>query len=491
MKERLNIYIPLFIILNLIFLGFPQHLIAQDNQIDNKLITAARSKANGMGHNPITLYTDENGHVVFTEGNMLTIRNGKSGIAEGDMVVNVGQRDSNVAGTILKKGEYGVVVKNGKFEKASDRIGEIRRSSYLWLIVLVGIGSMVFFVIAKRKKRNITSDNSRIQPQAISSSEKLENKPPQQNNPFSEKILNFLDENPLSIGIFDEFKKGQEDFSNWGDGVLTGSKEWVVNKLCNKLSEIGVSNPPSIRRTQNYQWQTSNLEGFTARIEASLPNMLAGFYIGRIGENLYGLFGCNINHNENEIESTSKPIHIEKPILNGLCACDSCGKDLNKGQGVLNNRNSQLYCEDCWIRMKNNDLKGEELFLGENWEEGVQRTNKLWADDTSITENITSNKNITDEIKKESSSVSKSLIVGMPLAEIIEILGPPSGSIGGTDVIRNTLKAGATIHSSTTAMNMMTQKTFMEWNRPEGRYRLVIENGLLARVYSAPENKST
>jgi hypothetical protein len=98
----------------------------------------------------------------------------------------------------------------------------------------------------------------------------------------------------------DEFKKGREDFSNWGDGVLTGSKEWVVNKLCNKLSEIGVSNPPSIRRTQNYQWQTSNLEGFTARIEASLPNMLAGYYIGRIGDNLYGLFGCNFNKNETE-----------------------------------------------------------------------------------------------------------------------------------------------------------------------------------------------
>jgi len=32
----------------------------------------------------------------------------------------VGHRDANVAGTVLKKGEYGIV-KNGKFEKASEQ----------------------------------------------------------------------------------------------------------------------------------------------------------------------------------------------------------------------------------------------------------------------------------------------------------------------------------------------------------------------------------
>ena len=164
-------------------------------------------------------------------------------------------------------------------------------------------GILMFFIFDPLMKAFSGGKDDRDKSKSESSSEihqAAEKQPTQQNKPFSEKILNFLDENPLSIGTLDEFKKGREDFSKWGDGVLTGSKEWVVNKLCNKLSEIGASNPPSIRRSQNYEWQTSNLEGFTARIEASIPNMLAGYYIGRIADNLYGLFGCNFNNNETE-----------------------------------------------------------------------------------------------------------------------------------------------------------------------------------------------
>jgi tetratricopeptide (TPR) repeat protein len=200
-------------------------------------------------------------------------------------------------------------------------------------------------------------------------------------NPSNQKLESFLNNTPLSIGSLDEFKKGQADFSNWGSGLITGSMNFIIDKIGNKLSEIKAA-PTSLdiqKTSSNYDWQISNLKDFTVRIQASIPGMLAGFYIGRIGENLYGLFGCNINHNENEIKSTSEPPPNETPILKGLCACDSCGKDLNKGQGVLNNRNSQLYCEDCWIRIKSNDPKGEELFLGEIWIAGVERTNRLWV----------------------------------------------------------------------------------------------------------------
>lgn len=28
-------------------------------------------------------------------------------------------------------------------------------------------------------------------------------------------------------------------------------------------------------------------------------------------------------------------------LLNGICACDLCGNDLNKGEGVLNDRNTK------------------------------------------------------------------------------------------------------------------------------------------------------
>ena len=162
------------------------------------------------------------------------------------------------------------------------------------LMVFIFDPLMKAFSNRKNKKDNCKSDST------CETHQGSERQPTQHNNPFSEKILYFLDVNPLSIGTLDEFKKGREDFAEWGDGVLTGSKEWVVNKLCNKLSEIGASNPPSIRRSKNYGWQTSNLEGFTARIEASIPKMLAGYYIGRLGDNMYGLFGCNFNDNETQ-----------------------------------------------------------------------------------------------------------------------------------------------------------------------------------------------
>lgn len=123
-------------------------------------------------------------------------------------------------------------------------------------------------------------------------------------NPFSEKVFNFLNENTLSIGTLDEFRKGQKDFDNWGSGVITGSKEWIVNKLCTKLSDIGASSL-NISRTKDYSWQTSQLEGFTARIEVSIPSgMLAGYYIGRIGDELYGLFGYGFDYEEAESKKT-------------------------------------------------------------------------------------------------------------------------------------------------------------------------------------------
>jgi len=68
-----------------------------------------------------------------------------------------------------------------------------------------------------------------------------------------------------------------------------------------------------------------------------------------------------------------------KTLLNGLCQCDRCSNDLKKGQGALNNRDSRLYCNDCWNHMKKLDPNGEELILNETWEEGVKRTNSVWS----------------------------------------------------------------------------------------------------------------
>jgi len=68
-------------------------------------------------------------------------------------------------------------------------------------------------------------------------------------------------------------------------------------------------------------------------------------------------------------------------LLKGICACDSCGKDVKKGGAALNIRKSKLYCKNCWEKMKSYDPKGEELPLNESWEQGIEKTRLVWADE--------------------------------------------------------------------------------------------------------------
>ena len=124
---------------------------------------------------------------------------------------------------------------------------------------------------------------------------------------LSEDVLDFLKKNPLDTGSIDEFQKGRKDFDSWGNGILTGSKEWIVNRLSAKLRELRVSEL-NITKNKDYEWQASKLENFTVRIQVSLANgTLAGYYIGRLDDNLYGLFGYGFNYDEkekNEIKAT-------------------------------------------------------------------------------------------------------------------------------------------------------------------------------------------
>lgn len=77
--------------------------------------------------------------------------------------------------------------------------------------------------------------------------------------------------------------------------------------------------------------------------------------------------------------TVSKSSNISnKFILNGICACDNCGKDLLKGLGCLNNRNSRLYCEECWNYVKGIDSNGEEINILESFQDGATRTSRLW-----------------------------------------------------------------------------------------------------------------
>jgi len=64
----------------LLVLVSPDKSLTQEKEIDSNLISAAISKAKSLGYNPITLYADETGHIVLTEGNIFTIGGGQFSI---------------------------------------------------------------------------------------------------------------------------------------------------------------------------------------------------------------------------------------------------------------------------------------------------------------------------------------------------------------------------------------------------------------------------
>ena len=68
-------------------------------------------------------------------------------------------------------------------------------------------------------------------------------------------------------------------------------------------------------------------------------------------------------------------------LLNGICACDRCGKDVKKGEAALNIRKSKLYCKVCWEKMKSYDPNGEELPLNVSWEQAIEKTKLVWVDE--------------------------------------------------------------------------------------------------------------
>jgi hypothetical protein len=127
-------------------------------------------------------------------------------------------------------------------------------------------------------------------------------------------LVDWLNNNPLEIGSLKEFRKGREDYYTWGDGVIVGSKDQVITKLCTKLGRIK-KGKLFIQKAYDHSWQKSKLNSFCARIEASLPNgTLAGYYIGRIEQDKYAVFGYGFDYNEGWSEEP-KTAEINK-ILN-------------------------------------------------------------------------------------------------------------------------------------------------------------------------------
>jgi hypothetical protein len=72
------------------------------------------------------------------------------------------------------------------------------------------------------------------------------------------------------------------------------------------------------------------------------------------------------------------------------------------------------------------------------------------------------------------------LYVGMPLSEIVQLLGQPTSSAGGEDLLAGAGK----VFGSPPAY--LSGRAWYTWKRPEGTYTLTIQDGKLANIQSAP-----
>jgi len=115
--------ISLLAIISLMFsILVSQSLAGETAKADENIIRAGREKARQMGFNPIPVYVDEKGEIIIVSGTQFSIRNGKWVLDNGDMLINAGDRPLPIAGgSVLKKGEYGVV-KNYKLKKFQDNL---------------------------------------------------------------------------------------------------------------------------------------------------------------------------------------------------------------------------------------------------------------------------------------------------------------------------------------------------------------------------------
>ena len=83
--------------------------------------------------------------------------------------------------------------------------------------------------------------------------------------------------------------------------------------------------------------------------------------------------------------------------------------------------------------------------------------------------------------------IKTSLKIGITKKEIISLLGPPSALKRGNEVMETIQNLGATTVVSPSALGNMRNKEFCEWDRPEGKYKLVIQDGRLSNIFSVPE----
>jgi hypothetical protein len=105
----------------------------------------------------------------------------------------------------------------------------------------------------------------------------------------------------------------------------------------------------------------------------------------------------------------------------------------------------------------------------------------------SAIEELRTNPIYSELVQGETRKIRGKLHVGMSFDEVRKILGSPSAMLEGSRSAGTAEESDADF-SSAALRNRLDGETLMEWNRPEGQYEFVFENGVLSIISSAPEN---
>ncbi len=79
-------------------------------------------------------------------------------------------------------------------------------------------------------------------------------------------------------------------------------------------------------------------------------------------------------------------------------------------------------------------------------------------------------------------SLVKKLRVGMTMKELVDILGNPSGTNPGSEMLGPNVIFGGSQHE----LESLKRTLYAVWHRPEGVYMLVLLDNRLKEIHSAP-----
>jgi len=88
---------------------------------------------------------------------------------------------------------------------------------------------------------------------------------------------------------------------------------------------------------------------------------------------------------------------------------------------------------------------------------------------------------------EEARGIQRQLRVGMSMAEVIELLGQPNSGRSGAELLGAFGDTSIVSADPSRLLSRLGGRRYCVWERPEGRYQLIVEGDRLVQIYSCPD----